>query len=124
MSRVRGGDTGPEMAVRRIVWGLGYRYRLHVKDLPGSPDLVLRRLGKVIFVHGCFWHRHPRCRKSTMPKTRVAFWKDKFAKNVARDKRVLRQLRKGGWSAMIVWQCQLKHSDAVRERLREFLEKQ
>ena len=102
MSRIRGRDTTPELAVRSIVHRLGYRFRLHVRDLPGSPDLVLPRLGTVIFVHGCFWHRHRGCRYATTPSTRRAFWQAKFDANVARDRLAASRLRRLGWSVITV----------------------
>ena len=121
MASVRQRDTKPEMIVRRIVHGLGYRYRLHCKDLPGSPDLVFPRLGKVIFVHGCFWHRH-RCKKATTPSTRVAFWREKFDANKLRDKRNKRDLRKLGWDVLVIWECQTIRTEWLAARLSEFLD--
>lgn len=92
MSRIRGKDTGPELLVRRMVWGMGFRYRLHRKDLPGTPDLEFPGRKKVIFVHGCFWHHHGvRCPKSKVPRTRKAYWTEKFARNRARDARTVRK---------------------------------
>ena len=121
MSRIRGKDTTPELQVRSIVHRLGYRFRLHAKDLPGSPDLVLPRLGTVIFVHGCFWHRHRGCRYATTPSTRMAFWQAKFDANVARDKRTAASLRHLGWSVITVWECQLRTPDRVAARLERLL---
>ena len=121
MSRIRGKDTTPELQVRSIVHRLGYRFRLHAKDLPGSPDLVLPRLGTVIFVHGCFWHRHRGCRYATTPSTRRAFWQAKFDANVARDKRTAASLRHLGWSVITVWECQLRTPDRVAARLERLL---
>ena len=121
MSRIRGKDTTPELQVRSIVHRLGYRFRLHAKDLPGSPDLVLPRLGTVIFVHGCFWHRHQGCRYATTPSTRRAFWQAKFDANVARDKRTAASLRHLGWSVITVWECQLRTPDRVAARLERLL---
>jgi len=106
MARIRGRDTRPEVLVRSLVHGMGYRFRLHRDDLPGKPDLSLPRLRKVIFVHGCFWHRH-RCRRGrSQPSTRDAFWVDKFEANVSRDKLVRRRLRKLGWDVLVVWECE------------------
>ncbi|MCA9235982.1 MAG: DNA mismatch endonuclease Vsr [Planctomycetales bacterium] len=117
MRAVKSADTTPEMVVRRLVHGLGYRYRLHAKDLPGKPDLVLPRLGKVIFVHGCFWHRHRCDAGQSTPASRVDYWQAKFDRNVARDKSHLRKLRRAGWSVLVVWECQTKASRrAVLER--------
>ena len=121
MSRIRGKDTTPELQVRSIVHRLGYRFRLHVRDLPGSPDLVLPRLGTVIFVHGCFWHRHRGCRYATTPSTRRAFWQAKFDANVARDKRTAASLRHLGWSVITVWECQLRTPERVAARLERLL---
>jgi DNA mismatch endonuclease (patch repair protein) len=121
MAAVRSKNTQPELAVRRLVHGLGYRYRLHGSDLPGRPDLVFRSRRKVIFVHGCFWHRHPRCRYTTSPKTRVDYWQDKFRTNVARDRRVRRDLGKLGWSILSIWQCELKHPQKLKARIDDFL---
>ena len=121
MSRIRGKDTTPELQVRSIVHRLGYRFRLHAKDLPGSPDLVLPRLGTVILVHGCFWHRHRGCRYATTPSTRRAFWQAKFDANVARDRRVSASLRRLGWSVITVWECQLRRPERVADRLQRLL---
>jgi DNA mismatch endonuclease (patch repair protein) len=124
MALVRAGDTGPEMTVRRLVHAMGFRYRLRVKDLPGKPDLVFPRLGKVIFVHGCFWHRHKRakCKLARLPKSRVEFWEAKLEGNRMRDLRNKRQLRSAGWSVFDVWECELKNLNALAARLRYFLE--
>ena len=121
MSAISGRNTRPELLVRSIVHGLGYRYRLNVRDLPGSPDLVLSRLGTVIFVHGCFWHRHARCDYASTPATRKRFWKAKFDANVIRDRRVTRQLRRLGWSVLTVWECQLRRPEMVKARLDRLL---
>ncbi len=121
MAAIRGRNTTPELAVRRMVHALGFRFRLHAGDLPGKPDIVLRRLHVVIFVHGCFWHRH-RCRNGrASPRTRAAFWREKFARNVARDRATRAALRRGGWRVLVVWECQLRKPDDVARRLREFL---
>jgi DNA mismatch endonuclease (patch repair protein) len=123
MRAVRSRHTSPELAVRKLVSSLGVRYRLHGRRVPGNPDLVFAGLRKVIFVHGCFWHRH-RCRKGqSMPSTRVEFWTNKFARNVQRDAEVKRELRRAGWSTLVVWECQLTTSKIERttERLRTFL---
>lgn len=122
MSRVRGEGTRPELAVRRLVHGLGYRYRLHAKRLPGRPDLVLARHRKVIFVHGCFWHRHPGCPLSRTPKSRVEFWRAKLDGNRERDLRKQRELRDLGWASLVVWECELNDLDSVAERVTRFLE--
>ena len=107
MSRIKGKDTLPELTVRRILWAHGYRYRLHRKDLPGRPDIVLQRFRAAIFVHGCYWHRHG-CRATTTPATRRDFWLRKFDENVARDKRNIESLKKQEWRLMVIWECSLR----------------
>ena len=123
MRAVKSGDTSPELAVRRLVHSLGYRYRLHGRDLPGRPDLVLPRLGKAIFVHGCFWHRHRCAAGQSTPASRIDYWKAKFARNVERDRSSLRKLRRLGWSVLVVWECQTRvgKGEALRRRLARFL---
>ena len=123
MSKVKGRDTKPEMIVRRLAHRLGYRFRLHRRDLPGSPDLVFPNRKKVIFVHGCYWHRHD-CKKATTPKSNVEFWQKKFDDNVMRDNKNLADLRGKGWDAMVVWQCETEKSDDLADRLNDFLGKQ
>jgi DNA mismatch endonuclease (patch repair protein) len=121
MSRIRGKDTKPEMAVRRLAHSLGFRYRLHVRSLPGSPDLVFASRRKVVLVHGCFWHRH-HCRYGRpTPATRARFWRNKLAQNVDRDKRARRLLKKSGWTALVIWQCQTRRTDELKDRLLRFL---
>ncbi|HET6841399.1 MAG TPA: very short patch repair endonuclease [Candidatus Angelobacter sp.] len=105
MSLVSHKDTGPELIVRRIVYSLGYRYRLHVRSLPGTPDLVFTKRRKIIFIHGCFWHRHPRCGR--LPKSNKRFWLDKLEQNRKRDLSNLRKLRRNGWKVLVIWECQL-----------------
>jgi DNA mismatch endonuclease Vsr len=121
MSAIRGKDTGPEMVVRRFLHGQGYRYRIHRKDLPGKPDIVIPRLKVCIFVHGCFWHRHPGCPFATTPKTRSEFWNEKFQKNVARDLAHIDALEAAGWNVLIVWECQLKKEPETLNRLEQKL---
>jgi DNA mismatch endonuclease (patch repair protein) len=121
MAAVHSEDTRPEMAVRKIVRGLGYRYRVHVRTLPGRPDLVFPARRKIVFVHGCFWHRHRNCRYASSPKTRRKFWEAKFAANVARDRRIVHELKRMGWAAFTVWQCQLKKPERLMGRLNVFL---
>lgn len=121
MSRIRGTNTRPELLVRRLVHALGYRYRLHVRTLPGCPDLVLPRHKKVIFVHGCFWHRH-RCKYGRpQPQTNAAFWERKLLGNVQRDKRNLLALRRAGWRILTIWECQTRNSQQILDRLTKFL---
>lgn len=122
MAAVKSSGSKPEMALRRLLHGAGYRYALHRADLPGKPDLVFAPRRKIVFVHGCFWHRHG-CRYTTTPKTRTEFWEEKFAANVVRDRRVRRALRAMGWQCLVVWQCELKNIDKVRRRAEEFLER-
>lgn len=121
MAAVRGRDTNPELIVRRIVHGLGFRFRLHRKALPGTPDIVLPRLQKIIFVHGCFWHRHPKCHYASIPATRTEFWTEKLCANVERDKKSIHDLRQLGWRVMVVWQCELRDLFALRRRIEKFL---
>lgn len=120
MAAVPQRDSAPEMLVRRLVHRMGYRYRLHVRQLAGSPDLVFPRLKKLVFVHGCFWHRH-RCKRATTPATRRAFWAEKFEKNKARDRRNNRVLRRAGWRVLIVWECWTRRPEGLEERLARFL---
>ena len=121
MSRIRGRDTEPEMIVRRIAHRLGFRFRFHRRDLPGSPDLVFPQHRAVILVHGCFWHRHPGCKYAYSPKTRVRFWEDKFEGNVVRDRRNETALDELGWRVMVVWECETRDREAVAERIIEYL---
>lgn len=117
MAGIRGRDTAPERAVRRVAHRMGLRFRLHRKDLPGRPDLVFPRHRLAVFVHGCFWHRHEGCRYAYTPKSRVAFWTRKFAGNVARDRRNEDALRDLGWRVLIVWECEARDAEAVGMRL-------
>ena len=121
MAAVHSRDTKPELAVRKMVHGLGYRYRLHCRTLPGKPDLVFASRRKIILVHGCFWHRHRKCKYATTPKTRADYWEDKFRANIARDRRTVRELKKMGWAVKTVWQCELKHPQRLAVHLDEFL---
>jgi len=115
MSRIRGKDTKPEIIVRSMLHRMGYRFRLHRKDLPGKPDIVLPKYNKVIFVHGCFWHRHKGCKYAYIPKSRVKFWGNKFAETVKRDKQHLKQLKENGWEVFIVWECETKDTDKLKK---------
>ncbi|WP_060857654.1 very short patch repair endonuclease [Caballeronia sordidicola] len=110
MSSIRGKNTQPELALRKALFSAGFRYRLHERRLPGSPDLVFPKYKAALFVHGCFWHRHEGCRYTTMPQTNVDFWTLKFEKNVDRDARNIAALRDAGWRVAVVWECALKHS--------------
>lgn len=113
MSRVKGKNTKPELLVRKGLHRLGLRFRLHRPDLPGRPDIVLAKHQAVVFVHGCFWHRHAGCTRATTPKTRVEFWQKKFDANVARDKRNAELLTKAGWRVMEIWECETKHPSNI-----------
>lgn len=121
MAAVKGRDTTPELVVRSLAHSLGYRFRIHRRDLPGSPDLTFPSRRKAVFVHGCFWHRHEGCRKATTPKSNEAFWQAKFARNVARDARNEWDLRAAGWNVLVVWQCETLDRDHLAERLTAFL---
>ena len=121
MGRVRGKDTNPEMAVRRLVHGMGYRYGLHRTDLPGKPDIVLTARRKVIFVHGCFWHGHKCKAGRKVPKSNKDYWLPKLQRNKGRDSRSLRRLRQLGWSVLVVWECQLKRGEWLCGRISRFL---
>lgn len=122
MSRVRSTDTRPELEVRRLAHSLGYRFRLHRKTLPGTPDLVFPSLRAVIFVHGCFWHRHAGCPKASMPATRREFWAEKLEANRLRDEKAQRSLLDEGWKVAVVWECEVREKIALGHRLTEFLQ--
>jgi DNA mismatch endonuclease (patch repair protein) len=121
MGRIRGKDTKPELIVRSAAHRLGYRFRLHVKGLPGSPDLIFPRRKLALFVHGCFWHRHKGCLNAYNPKSNVEFWKGKFKSNVARDRRVRGELERMGWRVAVIWECETANSDSLRKKLKELL---
>lgn len=123
MSRVRGRDTKPEMLVRRAVHGMGYRYRLHRRELPGAPDLVFPSRKKVILVHGCFWHQHPdpTCALARLPKSKLDFWGPKLETNRERDKRNLDLIAELGWDVLEIWECHTKNREKMQARIREFL---
>ena len=123
MAKIRGKNTRPEIAVRSLLHRAGYRFRIHVSSLPGKPDIVLPKYRTVVFVHGCFWHRHKGCKATTTPKSHRGFWSDKFARNVANDKKHLGQLRRLGWRTVVVWECQLKRPEAVLARIEKVLKK-
>ena len=117
MSAIKSKNTKPEIAVRRLLHSMGYRFRLHRKDLPGSPDIVLPKYKTVIFVHGCFWHRHENCKYASTPKTRQEFWEAKFRENINRDKLNQENLSSKGWKIIIVWECEIKDKDFDLNRL-------
>lgn len=122
MSKVRSKDTAPELLVRRLVFGMGYKYRLHVADLPGKPDIVMSGRKKIIDVRGCFWHGHRRCKYGKLPKSHKVFWAAKIERNRERDKENARHLKRLGWQVLIVWQCELKRPEEARTKLYEFIE--
>lgn len=121
MARVRSKGSRPEMLVRRAAHGMGYRFRLHRADLPGSPDLVFASRRKVIFVHGCFWHGHSCALGARMPKTRQDFWGPKLGRNAERDAQAQAKLNEQGWDVLVIWECELKNGDELRERIGHFL---
>lgn len=121
MGRVRAKDTKPEMLVRRLIHGMGYRYRLHDNDLPGCPDIVFRSRKSAIFVHGCFWHRHQGCKLSRLPKSRLDFWIPKLEGNRRRDLRNQAALEAMGWRLLVIWECETRDRDALRRRIGAFL---
>ena len=122
MSLVRSKDTKAEMLVRRLVHAMGYRYRLHVRALPGTPDLTFRRRKKVIFVHGCFWHRHQGCSRCRIPKSRHDFWVPKLEGNRVRDEQQQRRLQEAGWDVLVVWECEVDNMKALAAKIQSFLE--
>ena len=120
MSRVKSRDTTPERMVRSMLHAMGYRFRLHRKNLPGKPDIVFGPRKKAVFVHGCFWHGH-RCRKGRLPKSNEAFWRTKIVTNRKRDSRQVKDLKELGWKVLVIWQCELKEPLAVERRIADFL---
>ena len=121
MSRIRSGNTKPEIKVRSLLHSMGYRFRLHRKDLPGNPDIFLPKYKSIIFVHGCFWHRHGDCKYAYTPKTKRAFWEKKFSANLERDRIVQKQLKLKGIKILVVWECELSEIESVKIRLQNFL---
>jgi len=124
MSRIRSRDTKPEKKVRSLLHSMGYRFRLHDRSLPGKPDIVLPRFKTVIFVHGCFWHRHARCQYAYTPMSRVEFWKHKFQKNIERDRNKELALHGLGWHVLVIWECELREAADLAERLDTVLQRQ
>ena len=122
MSRVKSRDTGPEMTVRRLTFAMGFRYFLHGARLPGKPDLVFPRRRKAIFVNGCFWHGHSRCRYARLPKSRIDYWQPKIARNRERDRENRAALKKLGWKTLTVWQCELKNIGRTTRKIYDFLQ--
>ena len=123
MSRIRGKNTKPELLVRRLVHSWGYRFRVHRSDLPGSPDIVFPKLRKIIFVHGCFWHRHLGCKYAYNPKSRIDFWQKKFEANIKNDDLAIKKLVDLNWDVLVVWECQIRDLLFLETTLRQFLEK-
>jgi DNA mismatch endonuclease (patch repair protein) len=117
MRKIKGKNTKPELVVRRALHAMGLRFRLHSPNLPGRPDIVLPRHRVAIFVHGCFWHRHSGCKKSTSPRTRAEFWREKFEQNIARDARNVDGLVAYGWRPIVIWECETKNSDDLVRRI-------
>lgn len=121
MSQVKQRNTAPEVAVRKMLFRLGYRFRLHRNDLPGRPDIVLPRHKSVILVHGCFWHQHENCQRAQRPASNVNYWNEKLDRNTVRDRENVAKLNDLGWRVLIVWECELKSRDGVKEKLQAFL---
>ncbi len=123
MRRIKSKGMKPELVVRSLVHSMGYRYRLHRKDLPGKPDLVFGPKRKAIFVHGCFWHQHPGCKEGRIPGSNKDYWGPKLARNIRRDAENLASLRDAGWRTLVIWECETKEIPALRRRIRQFLGK-
>ena len=121
MSAIKSKNTKPEITVRKLLHSMGYRFRLHKKDLPGSPDIVLPKYKTVIFVHGCFWHRHQNCKYASNPKTRVEFWNKKFKDNILRDIKNQERLKSLGLKSKIIWECEIKNKALLINRLQNIL---
>jgi DNA mismatch endonuclease (patch repair protein) len=124
MRRIRSSGMKPEMIVRSLVHGPGYRFRLHARELPGKPDIVRRPHKQAIFVHGCFWHQHPKqkCLDGRLPKSNTSYWHPKLSGNVERDKAAAAALKKAGWRVLVIWECETKDMETLKRRLRKFLE--
>ena len=120
MAAIRGTNSAPELRVRSMLHSMGYRFRLHRKDLPGKPDIVLPKYHLCIFVHGCFWHQHVGCKKATIPKTRTEFWQKKLRQNMKRDEKVKKELEKMGWQVGSIWECQTKTAAALTTAIVDF----
>jgi DNA mismatch endonuclease, patch repair protein len=123
MARIRNKDTGPEIALRKLIYGLGYRFRLHCKDLPGKPDLVFRSRRKIIFLHGCFWHQHKECPEGRIPGSNRDYWEYKLRRNLERDAENEAALEIAGWKVLTVWECNLRDLKSIRKTLLRFLGK-
>lgn len=121
MSNIRSKNTKPELLVRKALWKMGYRYRIHYKELPGNPDIALTKLKTVIFIHGCFWHRHENCINASRPKTNSEYWENKITKNIERDEKHQNQLKKIGWKVIVIWECELTSDQIKNMKLLEKL---
>lgn len=121
MSRVKARDTKPELAIRSLLHAMGYRFRLHNKNLPGKPDIVLPKHRRIVFVHGCFWHGHKGCRRAARPASNVEFWNAKLDSNIKRDNESLKALEQLGWKCLVIWQCELHQESVIRNRLKQFM---
>ncbi len=122
MKKVKGKNTKPEILIRSMLHRMGYRFRLHRKDLPGNPDIVLPKYKKVIFVHGCFWHGHQGCKRASLPATNRQYWVNKIKKNKVRDAENMKKLKESGWTPLILWTCRLKNREKIKKELVDFLE--
>lgn len=122
MSRIKGRNTKPEMLVRKFLFSKGFRYRLHVKSLPGKPDIVLPKYKTVIFIHGCFWHGHENCKKFVIPKTRTEFWLEKIKTNISNDMNNAKKLRNYGWKVLIVWECMLDDNNTLSTLMKNVID--
>jgi len=120
MGKVNGKNTKPELLVRSMLHKMGYRFRLYRRDLPGNPDIILPKFKKVIFVHGCFWHGHENCMRSKRPTTNREFWNDKLSKNISRDKKNTEKLHDKGWESLIIWTCETKNREHLKQKLEAF----
>ena len=117
MAAIKSKNTKPEIVVRKMLYALGYRFRLHRKDLPGSPDIVLPKYKTVIFVHGCFWHRHENCKYASTPKTRKEFWNKKFTTNIERDIQIQEKIKNIDWRSVVIWECETKNIENLKDRI-------
>lgn len=120
MSRIRGKDTKPELFVRSLLHSMGYRFRLKNAKIPGKPDIILPRYKTVVFVHGCFWHRHTDCKYAYTPKSRIDFWQKKFEANIQRDQKISEQLKKLGWHQLVIWECEIKNIENLKKKIKAF----
>jgi DNA mismatch endonuclease, patch repair protein len=121
MSRIRSSNTKPELIIRSLLHRLGYRFRLHRKELPGKPDIVLPKYNTVIFVNGCFWHRHKGCKYTYNPKSKIDFWEKKFRENINRDRQNRKALKKLGWNIVVIWECQVRNEEKLVTRIRKVI---